>query len=100
MFTGRFNRPPVEVLFDRESPSGERDRAPAHPAPFTHHDREDREVHRALRTEFRTDRVFTDLATAQHELDEWVHDYNHDRPHQALDMATPASTIPSLTQRP
>jgi hypothetical protein len=47
--------------------------------------------HRALRTEFRTDRTFLDLATAQAELDEWVHDYNHDRPHQALDMATPAA---------
>ena len=46
--------------------------------------------HRTLRTEFRTDRVFEDLATAQAELDRWVHEYNHDRPHQALDMATPA----------
>jgi Integrase core domain len=47
--------------------------------------------HRALRTEFRTDRVFADLATAQAELDEWVEEYNQRRPHQALDMATPTS---------
>ena len=25
----------------------------------------------------------------QGEIDEWVHDYNTERPHQALDMATP-----------
>ena len=29
-----------------------------------------------MRTEFRTDRVFADLAAAQAELDEWVSDYN------------------------
>jgi hypothetical protein len=46
--------------------------------------------HRAIRTEFRTDRVFASLAAAQAELDEWVEDYNTRRPHQALDMATPA----------
>lgn len=52
VFTGRFNRPPVEVLFDR---------------------------------------VFASMAAAQAELDAWVEDYNHQRPHQALEMATPAS---------
>ncbi len=46
--------------------------------------------HRAIRTEFRTDRVFASLAAAQAELDEWVEHYNTERPHQALDMATPA----------
>ena len=46
--------------------------------------------HRALRAEFRTDRVFPDLPTAQAELDAWVEEYKTRRPHQALDMATPA----------
>jgi hypothetical protein len=46
--------------------------------------------HRAIRTEFRTDRVFASLAAAQAELDEWVANYSTTRPHQALDMATPA----------
>ena len=46
--------------------------------------------HRSLRTEFRTDRVFADLAAAQAELDEWVVDYNTNRPHQAIDMVAPA----------
>ena len=43
-----------------------------------------------MRTEFRTDRVFTSIVAAQAELDEWVAEYNQHRPHQALDMATPA----------
>ena len=38
--------------------------------------------HRAIRTEFRTDRVFASLAAAQAELDEWVEDYNTRRPHR------------------
>ncbi|MFC5262321.1 integrase core domain-containing protein [Kribbella qitaiheensis] len=46
--------------------------------------------HRALRTELRTDRTFPDLETAQAELDTWVAEYNHRRPHQALAGATPA----------
>ena len=45
---------------------------------------------RAIRTEFRTDRTFSTLAAAQAELDDWVADYNTNRPHQALNMATPA----------
>jgi Integrase core domain len=43
-----------------------------------------------LRQEFLTGRVFDDLPTAQHELDAWVASYNTQRPHSALDMATPA----------
>ena len=45
--------------------------------------------HRTLRQEFLTGLVFTDLADAQARLDEWVHSYNHDRPHQSLGMAAP-----------
>jgi hypothetical protein len=43
-----------------------------------------------LRSEFRTDRVFASLAAVQAELDEWVQDYNTNRPHQAIGMDTPA----------
>ena len=43
VFTGRFNRPPVEVLVRPDLPR-ERDRAPAHPAPLADHDGEDRAV--------------------------------------------------------
>jgi hypothetical protein len=47
--------------------------------------------HRSLRAEFlSTQRPFTNLKAAQQALDEWVDYYNNTRPHQALDMATPA----------
>ena len=89
VFTGRFNKPPVEVLFDRvcrENGIGHLLTQPRSPTTTGKIER----FHRALRAEFRTDRVFVDLAHAQAELDEWVIEYNTRRPHQALDMATPA----------
>ena len=61
VFTGRFNQPPVEVLFDRVC----RENGIAHlltqPRSPTTTGKIER-FHRALRTEFRTDRVFTYLA--------------------------------------
>lgn len=89
VFTGRFNHPPVEVLFDRicrENGITHRLTQPRSPTTTGKVER----FHRALRTEFRTDRVFADLEVAQAELDAWVAEYNHDRPHQAIGMATPA----------
>ena len=47
--------------------------------------------HRTLREEFLAGKVFTSHADAQARLDAWVREYNHDRPHESLDMATPAS---------
>ena len=90
VFTGRFNQPPVEVLFDRICRENGIEHLHTQPRSPTTTGKIER-FHRALRTEFRTDRVFADLAIAQAELDAWVHDYNHQRPHQALDMAVPAS---------
>ena len=47
--------------------------------------------HRSLRAEFLSrPAAFTNLKTAQQALDEWVEYYNTDRPHQAMDMLTPA----------
>jgi hypothetical protein len=46
--------------------------------------------HQSLRREFLLDRTFASLQAAQAELDAWVVDYNTSRPHQALEMATPA----------
>jgi transposase InsO family protein len=46
--------------------------------------------HQSVRKEFLADRSFSCLEVAQAELDRWVADYNTNRPHQALDMATPA----------
>jgi len=89
VFTGRFNQPPVEVLFDRICRENGIQHLLTQPRSPTTTGKIER-FHRAIRTEFRTDRVFASLAAAQAELDDWVTDYNTNRPHQALDMATPA----------
>ena len=89
VFTGRYSRPPVEVLFDRICRENGIVHLHTQPRSPTTTGKIER-FHRAIRTEFRTDRVFASLAAAQGELDEWVSDYNTIRPHQALDMATPA----------
>ena len=89
VFTGRFNQPPVEVLFDRicrENGIAHRLTQPRSPTTTGKIER----FHRSLRAEFRTDRVFATLAAVQAELDAWVADYNHHRPHQAIGMNVPA----------
>jgi transposase InsO family protein len=89
VFTGRFNLPPAEVLFDRICRENGIRHLLTQPRSPTTTGKIER-FHRAIRTEFRTDRAFSTLAAAQAELDDWVVDYNTNRPHQALDMATPA----------
>ena len=102
VFTGRFNQPPAEVLFDRicrENGITHRLTRPRSPTTTGKIER----FHRSLRTEFRTDRVFKDLSAAQRELDEWVADYNTVRPHQAIGMVPPAERFaqqPSATVTP
>ena len=84
VFTGRFNKPAVEVLFDRvcrENGITHRLTQPRSPTTTGKVER----FHRTMREEFRTDRVFASLASAQAEkLDEWVADYNHQRPHSSI----------------
>jgi transposase InsO family protein len=90
VFTGRFNQPPVEVLFDRicrENAITHRLTQPRSPTTTGKIER----FHRSLRAEFRTDRVFADLAAVQAELDAWVLDYNTRRPHQGIDMDVPVA---------
>ena len=89
VFTGRFASRPVEVLFDRicrENGIAHRLTAPRSPTTTGKIER----FHRSLRIEFLAGRVFADLAAAQAELDAWVSDYNTNRPHRGIDMATPA----------
>ena len=96
VFTGRFNQPPVEVLFDRicrENGITHRLTQPRSPTTTGKIER----FHRSLRAEFRTDRIFPDLAAAQAELDEWVEDYNTNRPHQAIGMTPPAQRFGAQT---
>lgn len=88
-FTGRFGPQPVEVLFDRicrENGISHRHTAVRSPTTTGKIER----FHQSLRKEFLADRSFPSLEAAQSELDAWVTDYNTERPHQALEMATPA----------
>ena len=91
-FTGRHTRPqPVEVLFERvcrENGIVLRHGKPRSPTTTGKIER----FHKSLRAEL-LDHVspFESLEAAQAAIDGWVHAYNHQRPHQALDMAVPAS---------
>ena len=91
-FTGRHIRPqPVEVLFERvcrENGILQRHTRPRSPTTTGKIER----FHKTLRAEL-LDHVapFESLEAAQAGIDGWVCAYNHQRPHQALDMAVPAS---------
>lgn len=90
VFTGRFGKTDAEVLFDRICRENGIDHlltAPRRPQTTGKIER----FHRTLRQEFLTGRIFGDLASAQAELNAWIASYNTERPHSALDMATPAS---------
>jgi transposase InsO family protein len=91
-FTGKFTRPlPVEVLFERICrENGITARLTKRRSPTTTGKVE--RFHRTLRREL-LDEVgaFESIEAAQTAIDEWVHAYNTARPHQSLNMATPAS---------
>jgi transposase InsO family protein len=89
VFTGRFGPQPVEVMFDRicrENGISHRHTAIKSPTTTGKIER----FHQSVRKEFLADRTFESLEAAQAALDAWVTDYNTERPHQALEMATPA----------
>ena len=97
-FTGRFGRARGgvgglggEVLFDRICrENGITHRLTAIRSPTTTGKVE--RLHLTLRRELLDGHEpFTDLAAAQAAIDRWRADYNTARPHQSLEMATPAS---------
>lgn len=89
VFTGRFSSQPAEVMFDRICrEQGISHRLTGVRSPTTTGKIE--RFHQSLRREFLADRSFASRAQAQTELDAWVKEYNSNRPHQALEMATPA----------
>lgn len=51
----------------------------------------DERFHRTLKAEVLQGRSFADLAECQRRFDPWREVYNHERPHEALAMAVPAS---------
>jgi transposase InsO family protein len=88
-FTGRYGPHPVEVLFDRilrENGISHRHTAPRSPTTTGKVER----FHQSLRREFLEGKVFASAEQAQTELDAFIAEYNTTRPHQSLDMATPA----------
>jgi hypothetical protein len=89
VFTGRFNLPPVEVLFDRVCRENGIEHLLTQPRSPTTTGKIER-FHQSLRREFLADRTFSSIHAAQAALDAWVTEYNTVRPHQALEMATPA----------
>ena len=99
MFTGRFGQPPVEVLFDRICRENGIEHLLTQPRSPTTTGKIER-FHRALRTEFRTDRVFADLAAAQAELDEWVDDYNHRPAPPRHRIWSPRPALPAADSAP
>lgn len=90
VFTGRFNHPPTEVLFEAICRENGIEHLLTQPRSPTTTGKIER-FHRSLRAEFLSNQApFINLKKAQQALDEWVDDYNTNRPHQSLKMATPA----------
>jgi transposase InsO family protein len=88
VFTGRFGPGTGEVLFDRicrENGIKHLLTAPRSPTTTGKVER----FHKTLRREFLDGKVFVDLDDAQAAIDAWVHQYNHDRPHQGIGMVAP-----------
>ena len=90
-FTGRFGKPrPAEVLFERICRKNGIKQLLTKPYSPTTTGKVER-WHQTLQTEFLDDAgPFASIEAAQAAVDAWRQEYNTDRPHQSLDMATPA----------
>ncbi|WP_391858424.1 integrase core domain-containing protein [Streptomyces silvisoli] len=93
-FTGRYSKPlPTEVMFERvcrENGINQRLTKPRSPTTTGKVER----FHKTLRREMLDHSgPFADPVAAQTAIDAWVHGYNHTRPHQSLEMATPAQVF-------
>ena len=91
-FTGRFGKPrPAEVLFERICRKNGIRQLLTKPYSPTTTGKVER-WHQTLLTDLLNDAgPFAALADAQAAVDAWREEYNTARPHQSLDMATPAS---------
>jgi transposase InsO family protein len=99
VFTGKYNHPPTEVLFDKICRENGIDHLLTQPRSPTTTGKIER-FHRTMRAEFDTRRTFTSLRMAQQALDEWVGYYNTTRPHQALEDATPEHRFHLVSSAP
>jgi transposase InsO family protein len=99
-FTGKYGRPrPAEVLFDRICRKNGIEHLLTKPRSPTTTGKVER-WHQSIQHEFLDDQPpFASLAAAQASVDAWRIEYNTTRPHQSLDMASPAdrfqATAPS-----
>ena len=50
----------------------------------------DERFHRTIKAEILQGRHFRDLTACQRAFDDWRHVYNHERPHEAIGLATPS----------
>ena len=83
VFTARFGPARGEVLFDRICrQNGIRHLLTAPHSPTTTGKVE--RFHKTFKGEFLAGKVFDTIAEAQAAIDGWVHEYNHERPHQSL----------------
>jgi len=91
VFTGRFGKPRrAEVLFERICRKNGIKQLLTKPYSTTIGKVE--RWHQTLQTEFLNEAgPFASIEEAQAAVDGWRHEYNDDRPHQSLGMATPAS---------
>jgi hypothetical protein len=88
VFTGRLARRPATVAFDRIClNNGIRHLLTAPYSPTTTGKIE--RLHKTMRKELFSGRIFTTIEHAQHELDTWVRHYNLDREHQAIGDVPP-----------
>src|SRR6202012_5776684 len=100
VFTGRFCHPPVEMLFDAICREHGIEHLLTQPRSPTTTGKIER-FHRSLRAEFLSNRpAFANLGAGQPALDEWVAYYHTARPHQSLDMATPAQRFTPAAAAP
>ena len=99
VFTARFGLGPGPVLFDRIcNNNGIKHILTAPRSPTTTGKVE--RWHRTLREKFLTGRVFASIEEAQAALDAWVHEYNHDRPHQSIGNVAPFERFRLATPAP
>ena len=91
-FTGRFGKPrPAEVLFERICRKNGIRQLLTRPYSPTTIGKVER-WHQTLQTDFLNEAgPFATIEDAQAAVDGWRHEYNYERPHQSLGMATPAS---------
>ena len=88
VFTGRFGPGSGEVLFDRICrENGIRHLLTAPRSPTTTGKVE--RFHKTLKKDFLAGKTFESLEDAQYQLDQWVVEYNTQRPHQGIGMVPP-----------